>query len=139
MAKPREFTAASFNQFLNEKKLMASRCKKCQTLYLPPRPLCIKCGDKEEMEWVEMKGKGRLAAFTAISVGPSFMIAEGYNRTNPYCSGIVELDEGPKISARILGVDAQHPEQIELGMPLKVEFLERGQGEKRTTFLAFKA
>lgn len=138
MAKSREFTVASFNQFLNEKKLMASRCKKCQSLYLPPRPLCIKC-DGREMEWVEMKGRGRLAAFTAISVGPSFMIAEGYDRTNPYCSGIVELDEGPKISARILGVDAQHPEQIELGMPLRVEFLETSQGENKTTFLAFKA
>ena len=34
------FTVASFNQFLNEKKLMASRCPQCDALYLPPRALC---------------------------------------------------------------------------------------------------
>ena len=34
------------------------------------------------------------------------MVAEGYDCNNPYVSGIVETEEGAKISARILGVDA---------------------------------
>ena len=134
----REFTAASFNEFLNEKKLMASKCTKCGALYLPPRPLCGKCFGSE-MEWAEMKGKGKLAAFTTITVAPTLMLEEGYGRDNPYCTGVVELAEGPKISARILGVDAKKPEGIKIGTPLAVDFVERGEGEAKRTFLAFKA
>ncbi len=131
------FTVASFNQYLGEKKLMASRCPACNTLYLPPRAICPKChGD--QLEWVETSGHGRLAAFTSVYVGPTAMVAEGYDRNNPYVTGIVELDEGVKISARILGVDAKQPDQIKIGTPMTVKFLERGEGEARRTFLAFE-
>lgn len=134
----KEFTSASFNQFLGERKLMGSRCRRCGELYLPPRPICIKC-HQSDMEWVEMKGKGKLAAFTAVAVAPTMMMAEGYDREHLYCTGVVELEEGPKISARILGVDAQHPETIKVGTPLTVEFVDRGEGESRRTYLGFRA
>ena len=85
-----------------------------------------------------MKGRGKLAAFTTIRVAPTLMIQEGYGRDNPYCTGIVELEEGVKISTRILGIDAQHPEKIKIGTPLSLEFIHRGEGENKKTFLAFK-
>jgi uncharacterized OB-fold protein len=137
MMETREFTSASFNKFLSEKRLMASQCSKCKAMYLPPRPLCIRCYDGE-MEWVELKGKGTLVAYTVIAVGPTFMIEEGYDRKNHYCSGIVQLEEGPRMSARIIGVDVKKPDTIKIGTPLEVDFLERGEGENKKTFLAFK-
>jgi uncharacterized OB-fold protein len=79
-----------------------------------------------------------LAAFTSIYVGLTFMNAEGFDRNNPYCTGIVELDEGVRISARILGVEARNPAAIKIGTQLTVEFLERGEGEEKKTFLAFR-
>jgi len=133
----RPFTDLSYEQFLNEEKIMGCRCKKCQALYLPPRPICIKCfGDK--MEWVEMKGKGKLAAFTCIGIGPPFMMEEGFDRNNPYCSGVVELEEKVRIDARIEGFDTSKPETIKVGTPVTVEFLHRGEGENMRTFPAFK-
>ena len=132
----REFTSASFYQFLNERRLMASRCTQCGALYLPPRPICIACHN-DRMEWVQMKGNGTLAAFTTIAVAPTLMIEEGYGRDNPYCTGIVQLEEGPKISARIVGLDASKPESIEVGTPLTVQFIERGDGDDRKTYLGF--
>ena len=133
-----EFTSATFNKFLGEHKLMGTRCTQCGGLYLPPRAICPAChGD--QIEWIEFSGKGQLAAFTSIYIGPSVMQAEGYDRTNPYCAGIVELDEGVKISARILGVDAKQPAGIAIGTPLTIEFLDRGEGEQKKTVLAFKA
>jgi len=42
------------------------------------------------------------------------MIAEGFNRKNPYCAGIVALDEGPQMSGQILGVNAREPRQLRL-------------------------
>ena len=136
MTEEREVSSASFYQFLAEKKLMASRCQKCQALYLPPHPICTKCHGND-MEWVEMKGNGKLAAFTSVAVGPSCTLEEGYDRNNPYLVGVVELDEGPKVSGRIQGLDPKKPENIKIGTPLTVEFLEQGEGKK--CFLAFKA
>jgi uncharacterized OB-fold protein len=136
LTEERKVTSTTFYQFLAEKKLMASRCKKCQVLYLPPHPICEKCFGTD-MEWVEMKGSGKLAAFTAISVGPTCTIAEGYSRNNPYLVGIVKMDEGPKISGRIHGIDPKNPEKIKVGTPVKIEFTEHKEGARN--YLNFKA
>ena len=138
MMHDRPFSDISFELFLNEDRLMGSRCNKCGARYLPPRPICIECYDSE-MVWFESKGKGKLVAFTSIVVGPPFMIEEGFNRKNPYCVGVVELEEGGRIDARIEGVDTKNPETIKIGTPLTVKFLHRGEGENMKTFLAFEA
>lgn len=133
----RPFSDISYQQFLNEEKLMGSKCKGCGTLYTPPRPICIKCHGTE-MQWVEMKGRGRLVAFTCIAVGLPFMIEEGYDRKHPYVSGVVELEEGGRVDARIEEIDGSKPEAIKIGTPLTVKFLHRGEGESSRTFLAFR-
>jgi len=141
----RPFTDTSYNQFLSERRFMASKCKECGALWSPPRSLCIKCYSSE-MEWVELKGKGRLLAYTVIGVGPLPMLNAGYNRDNPYCSGIVELEEGPKIAAQILGVDVDNPESIKIGAPVTVDFIERSSwslvsqeiADTKRTFVTFK-
>jgi hypothetical protein len=132
----RPFTSESFYQFLAERKLMGSRCTSCDGLYLPPRPLCPGCFG-EEMEWVEMKGDGQLVAFTTVHIALTAMIEAGYGRNDPYCAGVVALDEGPSISAQILGVDETQPQEITIGTPLHVDFLERGEGDEQRTCLAF--
>ena len=90
------------------------------------------------MEWIEMEGKGRLAAFTCINIPPPFMIAQGYSRKNPYCTGVVELEQGARVDARIEGVDCSKPEDIKVGMPLKVKYLHNNMGAKKETYLAFE-
>jgi uncharacterized OB-fold protein len=135
----REFTSAAFQRFLSEHKLMGSQCQSCGALYLPPRPLCTACHD-EDMAWTEMSGRGRLLAFTTIHIAPTIMIEAGYGRDNPYCTGVVQLEEGPAISAQILGVDAAHPESIAIGTTLQVAFVAReaGPGGETRTYLAFQ-
>lgn len=129
----RPFSDISFESFLNEEKLMGSRCSQCQALYVPPRPICTACRGAD-MRWEQVSGKGRLAAFTCISIAPPAMIAEGYNRHNPYISGVVELEEGARVDARIEGIDPKKPEEIRIGMSLKAVFLHRGD---HRTVLAF--
>ena len=133
----RPFSDISYQQFLNEDKLMGSKCKKCGAIFAPPRPICMKCHGTQ-MEWAEMQGKGKLVAFTCIAVGPPFMIEEGYDRKHPYVSGVVELEEGVAIDARIEEVDGNKPESIKIGMPLAVKFLHRGEGENLRTYLGFR-
>jgi uncharacterized OB-fold protein len=50
------------------------------------------------------------------------MAAQGFGRDNPYCSAVVELDEGPRVVARIEGVDAKQPKSIRIGMRLAAQF-----------------
>ncbi|MBI9045650.1 MAG: Zn-ribbon domain-containing OB-fold protein [Anaerolineaceae bacterium] len=134
----RAFTSHSFNQFLSEGQLMGTRCKSCGSLFLPPRPVCKDC-HSIDMEWEALAGKGKLAAYSIINIAPTAMLEAGYGRDNPYCAAIVELEEGPSISAQILGVDAKQPESIKLGIPLELDLVVRGEGENARTFLAFKA
>ena len=104
---------------------MATKCKECGELCLPPRPICSKCLS-DHLEWTELSGIGKLVTYTVINYGTMPMLNEGYNSTdNPYCSGIVEVEEGPRISAQILGVDVLNPENIEIGTRVKVEFVDR--------------
>ncbi len=131
------FSDIVFNQYLEQEKLMGCRCTQCGALFAPPRPICIKCY-QSELEWVELKGQGELAAFSCISIGPGFMIQEGYNRKNPYCVGVINLEEGVRVDARIEGVNPSHPEDITVGTPMQVKFLHKPFGTGKRTYLAFQ-
>jgi uncharacterized OB-fold protein len=133
----RPFTAASFQAFLNEGRLMGSRSRGTGAVFVPPRP--IDPGDGgDDMVWVELSGRGKLAAFTAIYIGTSMMIDAGYDRKKPYVAGIVELEEGPRISAQIIGVDGKQPDIHWIGKAVRASMIERGKGEKRRAYLAFE-
>lgn len=132
-----DFSHEAYQKFLNSHILMGAKCLACGATYLPPRPMCTACGS-HEMTWMELTGEGKLAAYTVIQIAPTQMLEAGYGRNNPYCSGIVELNDGPAISAQILGVDVAKPEEIKIETPLKAVFVERGEGEKKQTFLAFE-
>lgn len=132
----RGFTATSFQAYLNEGKLMGSRCIETGEIFIPPRPICPHTYSPN-MEWVELSGKGKLVAYTSVYIGTTPMVDAGYDRKNPYVSGIVELVEGPRFSAQITGVDATRPETIAIGLPLQAGFVERGEGESTYLHLTF--
>jgi uncharacterized protein len=111
----------SFEQFLAAGQLMGVRCSECAAIWVPPRALCPDC-HKGDMQWLAMSGTGKLVAFTSIFIGPPWMVEQGFDRQHPYCTGVVELDEGPRVVARIDGVDASQPQSIEIGLALRVNF-----------------
>jgi len=126
-----------FERFLTEEQLMGSKCAKCEQLYVPPRSICTSCHGTE-LEWIQLKGTGKLAAFTLIYVAPPAMVSQGYDRNHPYCTGVVELDEKERVVARIEGIDPGKPEEIKVGMPVAVAFLHGVEGDAGGTCLAFK-
>ena len=108
----KDFNATSYFAFLqNEKQLMGIRCRSCGKLSATPRPICPFC-HSNDVEWHQFSGKAKLETFTCISIVPVAMAAKGYGRDKPYCCGIVTLEEGPRISARITGVDGANPQSI---------------------------
>lgn len=133
----RPFSDIAFQRYLMEEKLMGSRCNQCGQLYAPPRSLCVHCYAMDQ-KWVALGGRGRLAAFTCIAVVPKSMSEEGFGRNNPYCVGVVETNEGPRVVARIVGVDPLKPESIRIGAPMAVAYLHRTKNGAPKTILAFQ-
>ena len=131
------FYGTSYNQSISENKLRGSKCNKCGCVSVPPRPICHKCNGNE-MKLVDMKGKGRLIAYTVIAVGTPFMAEEGFDKDHPYCSGVVELEEGARILARILGADVKKPDQIKIGTPVNVEYVSAVHHGEEGKYLAFR-
>ncbi len=133
-----EFYSAAYHRFISQGRLVGSECSKCGARHLPPRPICPQCHAREA-KLVEVKGDGKLVAYTVIMVGSPLMVEEGFDREHPYCSGVVELAGGLRVTARILGVDVLHPDRIKIGTPLVAEYQQRVHSGEKETFLAFRA
>ena len=106
-----ESKLGKFYEGLKENKLMVTRCTKCKKLYMPPRADCSKC-KSSEMEWVELSGRGKLATYTAMETAP-----QTFEKDAPFIIGIVELEEGPRIMARLRNVKR---EDVKVGMELRM-------------------
>ncbi|MBM83725.1 MAG: hypothetical protein CMJ78_24475 [Planctomycetaceae bacterium] len=111
---------SAFAAFLDQGQLQGSRCTSCEAVFVPPRGWCPKC-HQSDMQWTRTSGTGRLFAFSCIAIGPPWMAAYGYDRDHPYCSAVVELDEGPRVVGRLEGVDTNDPENIKIGMWLVLQ------------------
>jgi len=66
-----------------------------------------------EFEFIEMSGKATLHTFTEIVAAPT-----GFEELTPYTVGVVDLDEGGRLLARI--GDTVENEEIKIGMKLQV-------------------
>ena len=107
----------------------AYRCVDCGMIIAPPSGTCYGCGSNN-MEWANVSGKGKLVSFTVIHIAPDEFAEEA-----PYIIAIVELEEGTRVSSRLLGFDPLKPEEIALGVSLILDY-EKGKSGKN--YLAFK-
>ena len=96
--------------WINEGRLPIQRCKKCGTLFHPPRPMCWKC---QSLEWelVAASGKGTVYSYVVVH-RPE---VPGY--TYPLVVAVVELEEGTRIVSNLVGID---PNSVKIGMPVEV-------------------
>ena len=108
------FTIDSFYKLVGEGKLMGARCKSCERLLVPPRPVCPDCYGSD-MEWVELKGEGVVESYTIIHIAPPQFAQEA-----PYVVALVRLDEGVRLPGRLVGVKQ---EELKVGMRVKVGFV----------------
>ncbi|MCD6414423.1 MAG: Zn-ribbon domain-containing OB-fold protein [Candidatus Diapherotrites archaeon] len=95
-------------------QLIGSKCLTCGTHFFPPRDFCPKCRRKGEIVEQKMKGTGKIHSFTVVRVPQ-----EGFEMEVPYVLAVVELDEGPKLTAQIISVK---PDEVSIGMPVKMVF-----------------
>ncbi|MBS3131011.1 Zn-ribbon domain-containing OB-fold protein [Candidatus Woesearchaeota archaeon] len=76
--------------------LLGSKCRKCSKLHFPAARLCKKCGSRE-LEDYRFKGTGKIYAYSEVRTASS-----GFEKHVPYTVAIIELDDGPKMTAQIV-------------------------------------
>jgi len=90
-------------------KVLIQRCKNCQTLRHPPRPMCHEC---QSMEWdsIESTLDGEVLSYTCIR-HPQ---VPGYPK-DPICA-VIRLAEGTNLVANVAGCEY---EDVAIGMKVK--------------------
>lgn len=100
-------------------ELRLQQCNPCDAHVFYPRPSCPHCGSTD-LAWKRASGRGKLFSYVI-----SHLAAPGWEGETPYVIAVVQLDEGPRMMANLLGVEPC-PDQLPLDMPLEVCFEPRG-------------
>jgi uncharacterized OB-fold protein len=89
-------------------------CKGCGKVWAPNGPVCPHCFS-EDYRWEKMSGKGKIATWVVFHklYHPSFA------RELPYNVAFVELDEGPRVIANVVGISN---DELKIGMPVQAVF-----------------
>ncbi|MCL1961463.1 MAG: Zn-ribbon domain-containing OB-fold protein [Desulfovibrionaceae bacterium] len=97
-----------------EGRLVVQKCHACGHLQFYPRNLCFQC-QSDQIGWDPVSGLGTIYTFTVNYRAP----APFFKTRLPYVVAIIELDEGPRLMANILGVS---PEAVAIGKRVKAVF-----------------
>jgi uncharacterized OB-fold protein len=103
--------------------LLLQRCR-CGRLRHPPGPVCPSC-HSFEWEAVPASGRGRVYSFAVAHHPP----IPPFEYPNPI--GLVELEEGPRVVANLVGIAA---DAIRIGMPVACEIVEVEEGFRLPQF-----
>jgi uncharacterized OB-fold protein len=111
-------------------RLEAGKCKRCGTIFFPPRVVCSVCQFRE-FETIKLADRGKLITYTIIRVPP-----HQFTDQAPYAMGIVELDDGVKLTGQIVDCDFN---DLKIGLRLKLEFRKISQeGEAGIIYYGYK-
>ena len=105
---------APFWDALRRHELLVQECTACGRLRFVPSELCPVCYSPGAT-WRRVSGRGRVYTYTVVHRAPT----AAYQAEAPYALAYVELDEGPRMPARLVDVD---PAAVEVGMAVEVVF-----------------
>lgn len=91
--------------------LVGEICPHCQEKIFPPRDVCPECGE-DAKDLFEFSGQGQVYSFTKVFDAPT-----GYEENAPYTVALVQLDEGPMVTAQLTDVSQ---DKVEVGMPVEM-------------------
>lgn len=102
-----------FREIPQRYRLEASKCNGCGTAYFPPRLICPECKSKEFTK-INLNNEGVLLTHTVVRVG-----SDKFAQQSPFAVGIVELNDGVKITTQIADVNF---DELKIGLKVKMVF-----------------
>lgn len=97
-------------------ELQIPRCETCRELNWYPPERCRYCAG-EELAWSRLSGRATLFSFTHVTRA----LFAAYASKAPYTTGLVVLDEDPRVRLVTLVVDSA-PEKLRIDMPMEAVF-----------------
>ena len=91
--------------------LVGEVCPHCDAKIFPPRDVCPEC-KKEAKDEFAFSGQGEVYSYTTIYNAPS-----GFEHSVPYTVALVQLEEGPLVTAQLTDVDE---DDLSIGMPVEM-------------------
>jgi uncharacterized OB-fold protein len=104
---------AFFFEGAKEEKLLIQRCSACGGLRHPPGPMCPQC---QSLEWEAVEASGKGVVYSFVTNHHPQVPAFEY----PLNVSLIELEEGVRLIANVVGVEA---DAVEIGMAVEVEFV----------------
>ena len=99
---------------LANRRLLGTRCRRCNYTYATPRLSCMVCGS--ETDWVDLPKTGRVHTFTTCYFGSEEFLPEC-----PFSLILVEFEGADTLFlARLVGAQ---PKEIRVGMEVEARFL----------------
>ena len=115
----------------NRYNLIGTRCGKCNKIFFPPRYICPGCRRIGKLEPYKLNGRGKVISYTVTHVAPN-----GFEDQAPYALAIIELDEGPRLTAQVTDCDSN---KVDIGSRVEVVFRRMGQeGEDGPIYYGYK-
>lgn len=127
MAVPYNYAAGAFGSkffiaLRDNKKIMGSKCPRCNMVYMPPRSICGKCFSQID-QWVELSGQGTIQTYTVVNYKEP---THPPDVEPPFVYGVIQLDGADTgLTHLIAGVD---PEKVTIGMKVQAVFKEKREG-----------
>jgi uncharacterized OB-fold protein len=110
--------------------LVGEVCPHCESKIFPPRDVCPDCGEAAR-DTFKFSGRGKVYSHTTVYHAPT-----GHTQDTPYPVAIVELDEGPRVTAQLTDLDDR---QVEIGMPVEMVTRKlRSDGERGVLVYGYK-
>ena len=101
--------------------LIGSQCGNCGHRTFPRRTLCPSCRHLSAGQVTDMafSGRGTIQTWTVVHQAPDTLALEA-----PYVLALVELEEGPRVTAQIVDVE---PDALAVGLPVQSRFRKLGE------------
>jgi uncharacterized protein len=109
-----------FVDYLEQGKVMGTKCKGCGLKFFPPRADCYKCLSSD-MEWFEVAGKGKLLTFSKLQYGPV-----GFEGDIPYAIALADFGDY-KVFGRMAGDIPDNDIQVGMEVRATSNMLPNGQ------------
>jgi len=117
---------------LNQQRyaLVGEVCPHCEEKIFPPRDICPECGEDARIPF-QFSGRGEVYSYTTVNQPPA-----GYQENAPYTLALVQLEEGPLVTAQLTDLGA---DPVSLGMPVEMVTRKlRSDGERGMLVYGYK-
>lgn len=108
----------------NEQRLIIQYCTKCKRMQYPPEETCYECGSDENLEWREVKGRGKIHGYCVMYDSRIRLLQD----RQPFNLAVIELEENPEIKffSHLPGTPV---DEVPVGASVQLEFEETATGQ----------